>query len=118
MNKADVVQRVGEDLAVTPIGQALQSQDEARITAAFLEIYERLKKKGLATWAYTAEVPTELVPSLSLMIAEKLLISYSVPELRYNRIKAEAGPNGRSAELALAELIDNAYESVNDVTDY
>lgn len=112
--KAQVRQRVGEDLAIVPIGQALENQDQTRIDAAYDEIYARLKKKGLAIWASTAEVPTELVPSFCLMIEEKLLTSYSVPESRYVRIKGDAGQNGDLAEAMLAELVVDEYEPLSD----
>lgn len=116
--KEEIVQRVGEDLALVPIGQDLENQDKARIEATYEEIYERLKTKGLATWASTADVPTELVPSFCLMMEEKLLTSYSVPDTRFQRIKNDAGPNGDIAELNFAELITPEYESIDDVTDF
>lgn len=116
--KAEIRQRVGEDLALVPIGQALENQDKTRIDAAYGEVYARLKTKGLAIWASTADVPEELVPSLCLMIEEKLLTSYSVPDTRYVRIKGDAGPNGDLAEAMLAELIVDEHESISDVTDF
>lgn len=111
--KADIRRRVGENLSITPINQALESQDQARIDATFDEVYERLKEKGLAVWASTAEVPTRLVPYFALMMEEKLLTSYSVPESRYIRIKNDAGDNGEKAMQQIAALVTPEYESTD-----
>lgn len=116
--KAEVQQRVGEDLGIVPVGQSLEAQDEARIEAAYLESYEQLKEKGLASWAYAGSVPTKLVPYFCLLVEERLLVSYSVPESRFLRIKTSAGENGALAIMKLAELILPEFESVDDVQDY
>lgn len=112
--KAEMRQRVGEDLSIVPIGDTLQNQDQTRIDAAFEEVYERLKEKGLATWASTAEVPTKLVPYFSLMMQEKLLTSYSVPDSRYQRVMAAAGPDGMMAMAKIAELGLPEYEPTTE----
>lgn len=109
--KEEVRQRVGENLGIVPVGQDLENQDKNRIDMTFDEVYERLKEKGLATWASTAEVPTKLVPYFALMMEEKLLISYSVPDSRTVRIKSDAGPDGEEAMNKLAELAIPEYES-------
>lgn len=111
--KAEMVQRVGEDLALVPIGQTLEPQDDARITATFSEVYEKLKEKGLATFASTADVPTKLVPYFALLMEEKLLTSYSVPDTRYQRIKQDAGPDGKTALASIAELAIPEYDSTD-----
>lgn len=115
MEKADVRREVGIELGLVPVGQDLESQDDIRIGVAFDETYERLKEKGLATWALGNPVPNKLVPFFRLMIAEKLLTTYSVPESRYQRIKNDAGPNGAIAEAKLAEMAIPRYQSTEDV---
>lgn len=116
--KAQIRQRVGEDLSLVPVGQTLESQDQARIDATFDEVYERLKEKGLATWASTADVPTKLVPYFVLLMEEKLLTSYSVPESRYVRIKSDAGLDGALAMAQLAELAVPDYDSTANEVDF
>lgn len=112
--KAEIRQRVGEDMCIVPIGQALENQDQARIDATFDETYERLKEKGLATWASTAEVPTELVPYFTLMMCEKLSNSYSLPEKKLIQLKTAAGPDGNAAMANIAELVTPEYEDTED----
>lgn len=115
---AEIRQRVGEDLALVPIGQALEAHDNTRITAAYREVYGRLNEKGLAIWPLTGNVPDTLAPFFSLMICEKLLTSYSVPEARYMRIRNDAGPNGDMAEINLAKLAMLPADDSREATDY
>jgi len=116
--KAEVRQRVGEDLGLVPIGQALEAQDQARIDACYTEMYERLKTLGVAAWAAAGPVPNKLVPSFCLLMASHLLTSYSVPESRYVRISNDAGPDGSLALNTLAGLAVDEYESNNDHSDF
>lgn len=116
--KAEVRQRVGEDLGLVPVGQALESQDQTRIDATYDETYARIKKNGLAAWASTAEVPDMLVPYFALLMEERLLTSYSIPESRYMRIKTDAGQDGMLAMARISELNAGEYESLDNVRDY
>lgn len=116
--KAQIRQRVGEDLGLVPVGQTLENQDQSRIDATFTEVYNRLKEKGLASWASTAEVPSEIVPYFAIMMEEKLLTSYSVPESRFLRIKNDAGEDGDKALNNISELTTTEYESTDEVTDF
>jgi len=116
--KAEIRQRVGEDLGLVPIGQSLESQDQARIDASFDEAYARVKENGLVSWASTAEVPDRIVPYFCLIMEEKLATSYSLPESRNLRIKTDAGPNGEIALANIAKLTIQQYESIDSATDY
>lgn len=116
--KAEVVQRVGEDLGIVPIAQPLEAQDEARIGTAFDECFAFLKEKGLASWASTGDAPTKIVPFLSLFIAEKLLNSFSVPESRALRVTNSAGPSGVFAVQAIAMMTIQENNSTDDVEDF
>lgn len=116
--KEEVRQRVGEDLGLVPIGQALESQDDARIEATYNEMYARVKEKGLASWTAAGDVPDRVMPYFCLLIEEKLLTSYSVPESRNIRIKNDAGEDGEKAMLALAEMTIQEYESTDEPQDF
>ncbi len=116
--KAEVRQRVGEDLGLVPVGQALENQDQDRIDQAYDECYAFLKEKGLASWAAAGDVPDRIVPHFCLFMEAKLLISYSVPDSRYVRINTEAGPDGRLALNRIAEMSVPEYTSTDDATDF
>lgn len=116
--KAEIRQRVAEDLGLVPIGQTVESQDQARIDATFDEVYATLKDKGLAIFTSTGPVPARLVPSLCLLMSVKLLTSYSVPESRYVRITTEAGPDGSLATQVFAGLAKDTYVADSSVEDF
>jgi hypothetical protein len=118
VSRAEVIQRVAEELALVPVGQAPEAQDKTRIGQAYDQQYARLKEKGLATWASTDDVPDKVVPHFELMILEKLLTRYSLPEARYLRIKTDAGPNGNVALADVAELVTEEYEDINGPEDF
>lgn len=118
LSKSDIRQRVGEDLGLTALGQSLENQDKARIDATYDEVYSYIKSKGLAVWASTADIPDTAVPFYILMMLEKLLVSYSVPESRYVRIMSAAGPNGDVALANLAEATTPDYEDTEAEVDY
>lgn len=116
--KEELIQRVGEDLALVPIGQDLEQHDVLRIEACYNEVYQRVKTSGFAVWPLAGAIPELATPFVSLLMQEKLLTSYSVPESRYQRIKQDAGPNGDDAMRNLSEVILPEYESIDDATDY
>lgn len=116
--KAEVRQRVGEDLGLVPIGQDIESQDQIRIDATYDETYARLKKEGLAAWASASEVPDSLVPYFCLLMEQRLLITYSVPESRYLRIMSDAGADGMLALAGIAKMAYTDYESLDGPADY
>lgn len=116
--KAEVRQQVGEDLGLVPIGQNLESQDQLRIDATYTQVFERLKEKGLAAFPSAGPVPDKLVPYFCLLMEQKLLTSYSVPESRYMRINTEAGPDGSEAMKQIASLVVQEYDSTDGVADY
>ena len=115
---AEVRQQVGEDLGLVPIGQDLENQDQARLDATYAQVFEQLKERGLAAWPLAGPVPDRLVPYLCLLIEQKLLISYSVPESRYVRINTEAGGDGDLAIKKIAGLIVQEHDSTDGPADY
>ena len=115
---AQVLQRVGEEMGIIRVGGTLRAEDNTRITAAYNEVYERLKKEGLATWASTGDVPTQLVPYFCEMVEEKLLKAYPVSNDRYTRIKMEAGENGAKSILSISGLVNDDFTTTSDGDDF
>jgi len=116
--KAEMRQRVAEELSLTPVGEAIASQDATRIDATYSEVYERLKEEGLAYWASSAGVPTKVVPYYALMMEEKLARAYGTSDARYQRILSLAGQDGDAAMMKIARLLRPDYQSTDDVQDY
>lgn len=116
--KAQVRQRVAEDLGLVAMGEGIQSQDQVRIDASYSEVYELLKEENLATWASTADVPNKVFPYYALMMEEKLARSYALSDARYGRILAMAGQDGDLAKAKIARLVTPEYQSTDCNEDY
>lgn len=101
-------------LGLLRFGQDLQNQDQVRIEAAFDEVYDDLKDEGLAIWASTAAVPTELVPHMAALVAMNCTEDYGVSDSRYQRIAAKAGV----AKREIRRLVTPAFESLEEPADY
>lgn len=115
LSKNDIRDRVASDyLGILPLGQALQHQDSTRILQAYNEVYEYLKEKKLATWAFTASVPTELVPYIVVMVAENCHQTYGVSQERLLRIQTDF----IKAEPKIRGLVFPEYISQEDPKDY
>lgn len=106
-----VRQQVGEELGLVPVGQTLESQDQSRIDNTYAQAYAYLKEKGIVGWAAAGDIPDKYIPYLTLLMESMLLIAYSVPEARFNRITLAAGPNGDNAVAKIAMLTVQEYSS-------
>jgi len=112
--KAEMRDMAGEELGVKRLHQPMQSQDAARITKSFDQVYAQLKKDGLAIWASTGSAPDEVVPHIVFLIAEGCLGVYGVSNERYNRIVMGAN----KARREIPKMVKPDYESQDNATDY
>ena len=115
---SEIRDRAANDLGLLRLGQSLQSQDSTRITDGYTEVYAKLKKDGLATWASTAEVPDELVPHVVAMVARNCLLTYPASPERYQRIMLAAGPEDATALREIRRLSVPDFISQDEATDY
>ena len=117
--KAEIRQRVAEELSLVPVGQSgVEDQHKTRIDETYDEVYERLKEESLATWASTAEVPTKVAKYYRLMMLEELTRTYRVSVDLYNRIKLEAGEDGEKAMEKIARYVHPEYEPTGEPQDF
>ena len=112
--KSEVRDRAANDLGILQLGQVLQSQDAARISSAYDEVYAQLKKDGFAVWASTASVPNEITPHMAALVADNCLGVYGVSNDRFNRIKLAAIDGKRE----IRKYATQDYISQEDATDY
>ena len=112
--KNEVRDLVAGDLGILPLGQSLEAQDSARILKAIDHIYADLKVEGLATWASTGSVPDEVTPYYTTLIAESLLLTYSVSPERANKLIAGAS----GAKRNIRALVKPEYLSGDNTKDY
>lgn len=116
--KAQVRDRAAEELGRLRPGQALQSQDDTRISEAYDEVYADLKNEGLNIWPSTGSVPDELVPFVSGLVALRCTGTYGVSQERFQRIISVTGIDGNQAKREIRRLVMPAYESMEEPTDF
>lgn len=112
--KAEIRQHVAERLRLVPIGQAVQSQDQTNLDLHYDQIYAELKVMGLATWASTGSVPTELQGHMANLVAFDATDIYHVSDNLYVRLQAS---DARSRQR-LRELVTPFHESVDENRDF
>lgn len=117
--KAEVRQRIGEELRLVAIGQALDNQDKVRIDAGINEAYGKLKSKGISLWAQEGTYPDAIVPYFCLIVEENLIRStYAVSNDLYQRIKLDAGQDGIVAMRNLSSALQPFEFTNTDVVDF
>jgi hypothetical protein len=111
--------RAANDLGMLRLGQSLQAQDATRITQGYAEVYSRLKKEGLAIWAYSGSVPDELVSDVVALICVNCMETYSISNDRAQRIYAKAGEGGVASMRNIRDIVASDYAlPQNEPTDY
>lgn len=116
--KAEVRNQALQLLGVLRIGQSATAQDTTEIETAYDEIYLDLKKEGLATWAATGEVPDELSPYVSGLVALSRNVTYGISQERYQRLILTTGPDGNMAKREIRRLTTPKAESLEEPTDF
>lgn len=117
--KNEVRDRAASDyLGVLQLGQSLRAQDDARISAAYDEVYQQLKKDGLATWPSTGSVPAEIVPHMVSLVAQQCVGVYTLSPARQQILLGVAGINGELAKREIRKLVSPDYSSQENAVDY
>lgn len=114
LTKTQIVERAAYELGILRLNQSLQSQDQTRLEQAYDEVYADLKEDGVATWASTASVPTDVVPHIVAMVAFNAVDTYGVSNDRYQRIAGKASV----AKKKIDSLQVPAYVSQEEPTDF
>lgn len=117
-SKAEAQQMCGELLKLVPIGQALQSQHDAKMSEAYDEVYAELEVMNLPVWATTAEMPDEITPHFVNLMAYNKIDVYPVSQTLYQRILFKVGDGGEKAKEAIRALMNSAYCNIDEATDY
>lgn len=110
----EIRDRAANELGILPLGQPLADQDDTNITQAYNEVYAYLKKRGLATWGSTADVPDDVSPYVVAMVAWSRVNGYGVSNDRYKRLQLAFV----AAEPAIRKLVLPSYVSQEEPTDF
>jgi hypothetical protein len=118
-NQQAMINRAAQWLGVRRLGQALQADHQARIAAAYAEVYDQLKNEGLAVWASDGEVPDKIVASVAALMAWNCLDTYKVSADLYQRIvNATGGEEGEIAKAKIRKYTTTPYTSTDSPTDF
>ncbi len=117
-SKAEAQQLTGELLRIIPIGQAMQSQDEARMGEAYDEVHAELENIGLPVWEKTEEMPDEITPHFIHLMAFNKLNLYPASDTLRLFIQQTVGPEGNTSKDQIKALMREAYCNVDEPTDY
>ena len=117
-SQAEAKQAAGIILGITVIGQALQSQHTVQMGEAYDEVYAELENIGLALWAKADEMPDEITPHFTALMAWNKRTTYGISEARYQRLLLQVGDEGKKAISRIRMLLSQAYSNADEATDY
>jgi len=86
----EIRERALKELGVTATAQTTQAEISTDLDQAYVEIYGMLEALTLTTWDFDEEVPDEMILPVVYMVAAARVNAYSIPNDRYNRIRADA----------------------------
>jgi hypothetical protein len=114
LTKAQIRDRVAQEIGILQIGQSLENTDQVRIEQGYDEVYADLKRDNLNFWSATGEVPNQFVPYVVALVAMNVSGTYSIPNERYARIS----PMADMARARIASLGSQPYKSTKEPVDY
>ncbi|MCZ6897636.1 MAG: hypothetical protein O7D95_02855 [Betaproteobacteria bacterium] len=117
-SKAEAQQLAGELLRLIPVGQALQSQHNTRMGEAYDEVYAELENIGLALWDTADEIPDEITPHFTAMMAWNKRNIYGISEALYQRLLLQVGDESKKAISRIRMLLSQAYSNADEPTDF
>ena len=102
---AQIRDKAGFKLGLKALGQALENSVSSDLDDAYTEVYARLLKEGLASWASAAEVPDELVSPVVDLVSFARVDEYGVSTERYQRLQIAAS----QAEIRIRRSLQDDY---------
>ena len=100
---AEIRNKASLKLGIGALGQTLESAVSKDLDDAYTEVYARLRDEDLVSWAFTSEVPDELVDPVVDLVA--FARSYMVSGERYQRIGVAAS----QAESRIRRSLQDDY---------
>lgn len=117
--RAEIRARALQVLGVVRIGQSAKAEDDTEIGTAYDELYEKLKKEGLATWVLTGNVPLELAPHVVRLVAlSRTDGTYPISNDRLQRLVLQTGQNGELSLREIRRLTTTKHESLEEPRDF
>lgn len=112
--KAEIRNAAARKVGILGIGQTLSSQYHAIIDAAYDALFYQLREKGFNTWAYAADVPTQIEDYYSTLVAGKCALELGASSERIATIAASSPVAMREIQLFMSP----SYASGDDPEDF
>jgi len=112
--KAEIRNMAARKVGVLGIGQSLSAQYTDIIDAAYDSLFHQLRKLGLNTWAYAAEVPTEIEDYYSTVVAGKCCLELGASTEKIGILSAATPVAMREMQIYLSP----SYAATDDVEDF
>lgn len=110
---AAIKRKAAEKLAITTVGQAISSQVDSQMGAAYEETYYELDELDLVTWAVDADIPTKVADYVADIMAWKRADVYATPD-----IYARCQQRYSIAERNIKRVISEKYQSTDENEDF
>lgn len=114
LTKAEIRDRIAQEVGILQIGQSLEDTDKVRIEQGYDEVYADLKRNNLNFWSSTGSIPNQFVPYVIALVAENISNTYLIPNERYARLL----PMIQKAKAKIASLGAEPYKSTKRAVDY
>lgn len=102
---AEIRNKAALKLGVKGVGQTLENSVSSDLDDAYAEVYARLRDDDLVSWAFTAEVPDELISPVVDLIAISRVDEYGISGERFQRIAIAAS----QAAIRIRRSIQDDY---------
>ena len=102
---AEVRNKASFKLGIGARGQTLENSVSSDLDQAYVEVYAALRDEDLVSWAFSAEVPDEIVSPVVDLVAFSRVDEYGVNGERYQRLIAAAS----QAEIRIRRRLQDDY---------
>ncbi len=102
---AELRNKVSFKLGIGARGNTLESSISDDLDQAYAEVYARLRSEDLVSWAFTSEVPDELITPVVDLVAFSRVDEYGVSAERWQRVANSAS----QAEVRIRRTLKDDY---------
>lgn len=114
LTKAQIRDRIAQEIGILETGQSLSDTDKVRIEQGYDEVYADLKRDNLNYWSGSGDIPNQFVPYVVALVADNISNTYSIPNERTVRLL----PMIQRAKAKISSLGAEPYKSTKNSVDY
>lgn len=112
--KAEVKNETLYLLGLLAVGDTAAAADDTYMDTKWDVVFDDLKDEGLDGWPTAGPVPDKCVDHVAALMALSAMDTYSVDQVRYQRIVNKA----QVAKIEIRRLLTPRHESLDEPVDY